>query len=125
MNSSAQFKTIKSNEKVVILDSLMAKKVIKTIELGKMHKEQLDLCQDASKIKDKIIENQKGIIDTHVQQTTNYKLAVEEQDKTIILQNSILNNKEKTIRKEKTKTSFWKVISGLLAGLVGYLVIGK
>ena len=116
---------ISAQNKVVILDSVQSKKVIKALEEGKLHHEQLGLCLEVVTAKNSIIENQKNIIDTQLEQKNNYALAVEEKQKTITLQTSILDNKEKVIKKEKTKTSFWKVISGLLAGLVGYLVIVK
>ena len=116
---------ISAQNKVVILDSVQSKKVIKALEEGKLRHEQLGLCLEVVTAKNSIIENQKNIIDTQLEQKNNYALAIEEKQKTITLQTSILDNKEKVIKKEKTKTSFWKVISGLLAGLVGYLVIVK
>lgn len=96
----------------------MAKKVIKAIELGKMHKEQLDLCQETIKIKDNFIENQKVIISTQEQQKENYKLAVEQQVKTIAIQ-------DKIISKEKRKTNIWKIIAVSTASLFGASLVVK
>lgn len=103
----------------------MAKNVIKELELGKMHKRQLDLSQELIQVKDKMIENQKGIINTQIEQKNNLQLVVEEQNKAIVLQTTILDNKEKIIKKEKRRTNIWKIVSLATTSLLGAVLIIK
>lgn len=82
----------------------------------KITKEVLSLEKNISVKKDSIISNVE-------KQNTNLELAVKENEKAINSQSEIIDNTEKMFKKEKRKTTFYKITTVLAIGTGGYLLL--
>ena len=69
------------------------------------------------------IEEKKGILkDTIIGNVTKANIDLH---KAVFTQNKIIDNAEKSVRKEKNKKTFWQVTSGVILAGAGYLLIVK
>jgi len=82
----------------------------------KITKEVLSLEKNISAQKDSIISN----VET---QNTNLELAVKENEKAIDSQSKIIDNTEKMFKKEKRKTTFYKITTVLAIATGGYILL--
>jgi len=82
----------------------------------KITKEVLSLEKNISAKKDSIISN----VET---QNTNLELAVKENEKAIDSQSKIIDNTEKMFKKEKRKTTFYKITTVLAIATGGYILL--
>lgn len=100
---------------VSLPDTIAKKNIVELIEKDgcfqevKLFKVQLQLEEKKGIVKDTIIENiTKANIDLH---------------KAVFAQEKIINNAEKSLRKEKNKKTFWQVATGAVIVGAGYLLI--
>ncbi|MEN9487997.1 MAG: hypothetical protein RL494_262, partial [Bacteroidota bacterium] len=100
---------------VSLSDTIAKKNIVELIEKDgcfhevKLFKVQLQLEEKKGIVKDTIIENiTKANIDLH---------------KAIFTQEKIIDNAEKSLRKEKNKKTFWQVATGAVIVGAGYLLI--
>lgn len=100
---------------VSLPDTIAKKNIVELIEKDgcfhevKLFKVQLQLEEKKGIVKDTIIENiTKANIDLH---------------KAVFAQEKIINNAEKSLRKEKNKKTFWQVAAGAVIVGAGYLLI--
>jgi len=84
----------------------------------KITKEVLSLEKNISAQKDSIISN----VET---QNTNLESAIKENEKAINSQSKIIDNTEKLFKKEKRKTTFYKITTVLAIASGGYLLLAK
>jgi len=82
----------------------------------KITKDILSLQKNISTQKDSIISN----VET---QNTNLELAVKENEKAIDSQSKIIENTEKLFKKEKRKTTFYKITTVLAIATGGYILL--
>lgn len=100
---------------VSLSDTIAKKNIVELIEKDgcfkevKLFKVQLQLEENKGIIKDTIIEN--------------ISMANVDLRKAVFAQNKIIDNAEKSVRKEKNKKTFWKVTSGAILAGAGYLLI--
>lgn len=100
---------------VSLPDTIAKKNIVELIEKDgcfhevKLFKVQLQLEEKKGIVKDTIIENiTKANIDLH---------------KAVFTQEKIIDNAEKSLRKEKNKKTFWQVATGAVIVGAGYLLI--
>lgn len=100
---------------VSLPDTIAKKNIVELIEKDgcfqevKLFKVQLQLEEKKGIVKDTIIENiTKANIDLH---------------KAVFAQEKIIDNAEKSVRKEKNKKTFWQVATGAVIVGAGYLLI--
>jgi hypothetical protein len=109
--------------KKVILDSIPAHKVISDLIGGDVAKAELKISRAVNADKTEVIKKQVSVIDDLKTQKTDLFLVVQQKDGVIATQNEIISNDKKIIVREKTKKTFWEILSGSLLVLIGYLVI--
>lgn len=100
---------------VSLPDTIAKKNIVELIEKDgcfhevKLFKVQLQLEEKKGIVKDTIIENiTKANIDLH---------------KAVFAQEKIIDNAEKSLRKEKNKKTFWQFATGAVIVVAGYLLI--
>jgi len=72
------------------------------------------LCNNVISDKNKIIVKQDKVIIADSLQKTLLRSVVEKKDLAITVQDEIISNNKKQIRKEKTKKTFWQIVTGVL-----------
>lgn len=102
---------------VSLSDTIAKRNIVELIEKDgcfqevKLFKTQLQIEEKKGVLKDTIISNiTKANIDLH---------------RAVFTQDKIIDNAEKSVRKEKNKKNFWKVTSGVILAGAGYLLITK
>lgn len=102
---------------ISLSDTIAKKNIVELIEKDgcfeeiKLVKTELKIEEKKGVLKDTIIGNiTKANIDLH---------------RAVFTQDKIIDNAEKSVRKEKNKKNFWKVTSGVILAGAGYLLITK
>lgn len=121
-NATAQSKgETKRENKVVILDSVPANKVINDLVSGDAAKAMNKVLKSQIKIKTLAIQGQTSQIHDLKKQLSFMKLAATENDTIKAKLNKEIVNDKQVIKKEKNKKTFWQVLSITLAVFAGYL----
>ena len=105
---------VKTNPDGVILNDTVAKANITELVNG-------DLCTEVLKLTRYELKNEEKISVTKDSIISNFEKSIVLKDKAIDTQKDVINNVEKSVRKEKRKKNFWKFITGVVG--IGSLYI--
>ena len=115
---SLTLQTATAQNKVVILDSLTAKKVIKDLVNFDITKAELKNCVARDSISQLRIK-------TFQKANATLLSAYNQKDAQSVTQGQIIDLKDKIISKERNKNIFWKITSYLGVGVSIYLLLLK
>jgi len=102
---------------VSLSDTIAKKNIVELI--------QKDGCfEEIKKVNSELkIEEEKGVVKDSINK--NLSIAISELDKAISTQDKVIDNVEKSLRKERTKKTVWQVATGAAIIGAGYLLIAK
>jgi len=110
--------TSAQNKKVVILDSIQAKKIINQLIQGDVAKAELKIFKQMDSVS-------KSRISTLRQASKLLEIAYSEKESEANSLKTVIEMNEKIIRREKNKKNFYKYLSYLGIGATGYLILTK
>lgn len=104
--------------KVVILDSIQAKKGLIFYAKCEMKAKELEVTKEILQLNHSVIDKQNTIITLENEKKYVLQKSIIARDTILKNQNIIITNQKKSIRTEKAKKTFWQITSASLTAII-------